>query len=76
MNAVGADHDIGLDGAAVGKARRGGTRAAFDADAAGAEAQFVVLSAAPKTSSKSARCTDRFGAPNFWRKSPRLVREI
>ena len=38
MNAVGADHDIGLDGGAVGEARRGVPRAAFDADAAGAEA--------------------------------------
>lgn len=40
MNAVGADRDIGLDRAAVGKARRGGMRAAVDADAAGAEAQL------------------------------------
>ncbi len=40
MNAVGADDDIGLDRAAVGEARGGGTRAALDADAAGAEAEL------------------------------------
>src|SRR5262249_42527312 len=36
----------------------------------------TVLSARRSTSSKSARCTDRLGAPNCWRNAPRSIREM
>ena len=76
MNAVGADDDIGLDLAAVGKARHPAAIALFDGDAAGSKMEIDRFEARRSTSSKSARCTDRLGAPNCWRNAPRRMREM
>src|SRR5215468_3255708 len=38
--------------------------------------KVTVLSAPHNTSSKSARCTVRLGAPNCWRNAPRRIREM
>ena len=76
MNAVGADHDVGLDLAAVGKARHGVLGAALDRHGAHPVRISVVLSAPARIASRSARCTARFGAPNFSLKSLRRVREM
>ena len=80
MNAVGANDDVGLERAAVGKARdRQRSHIAAVTSTAMQRApkrSAVVLRARRKTSIRSARCTVRFGAPNFRRKSPGRMREI
>jgi hypothetical protein len=48
MNAVGADDDVGLDLAAVGKAHHPAAMALFDGDAAGSKAEIDRLERAPQ----------------------------
>src|SRR5262245_5015237 len=76
MNAIGADDDVGLDRAAVRKAHRPAVIALFDAMQRAPRRKSTVLNAPRNTSSKSARCTVRLGAPNCWRNAPRRMREM
>jgi hypothetical protein len=75
MNAVGAYDDVGLDLAAVGKARHSAAVASFDRDAASPEADVGCLERGEQHV-EQVGTTVTLSALNCWRNAPRRMREM